>query len=320
MNVSPLIRLRLLRPALTLLALYWAYAWGFRVLSLTFVTALVTSSLSTTPRLEDINETLATHALLIQAIGAICLIIGVRAFSPVTRWKLTGFFDTRKLEGSYFSGFSSGAVLAAAVTLALILSGNYSFLGVFIQFDAAPLSAASLLIRALAIMVLTYVEAYFFWEVLVKRLRDFLNEFPTTLGMLCLISASFVATKAWAFDLGLMQSLSLFLLGISLGLRSIVGSNFTLSAGFYAGLLVVLHVVLSLPIFGIDGNGLFLVKYLAGSTELPSAARELSRILTGGLGGPLSSIVLQVILILDVVQTLLKYQKNLLRRLDPKLN
>jgi hypothetical protein len=113
-----------------------------------------------------------------------------------------------------------------------------------------------------------------------------------------------------------MHLITLFLISMALGVRSISEGEFARGAGVWAGLLVVFHPLVSLPVFGNDVQGVVLIKY----QESAESVSEAFRMLTGGAGGPLSSVALQVFFLAEVIQRVIRDKKILLNRRAPRLN
>jgi hypothetical protein len=191
------------------------------------------------------------------------------------------------------------------VILAFLMSGIYRFLGVFIQFDEASLAIPSVIVRFVGIAVWVYLEEYLFRRKIARHFREYrpaVSVLITAVGY-CLI-------KILQFDIGWLQLITLFLVSVALSLRAFAEDDFAQGAGFWAALLIVFHPLLSLPVFGNEFSGVFLVKYQGDSNLVASGT--LARLLTGGAGGPLSSFAFQFLLLLEIARGILKYRKRLL--------
>jgi hypothetical protein len=152
-------------------------------------------------------------------------------------------------------------------------------------------------------MAMAYSEEFLFRHKILNYLRRHMPDHYAA----ALTALAYVGIKALQFDLGLMHLFSLFLLSLTLAVRAVGEGDFVRGAGFWSGLLIVFHPLLSLPILGNDFQGILLVKY----QELAENDNAIFRFLTGGYGGPLSSFGLQLLLLLDLGQGLLKYKKIL---------
>ena len=128
-------------------------------------------------------------------------------------------------------------------------------------------------------------------------------------------AAFYCGIKVIQFDLGLMHLMTLFLLSLTLAARTWTDQDFVRGAGFWAGLLIVFHPLLSLPVLGDDFSGVLLIKYQAAAEVLADGESSTFRFLTGGAGGPLSSFALQLVLLLSVCQSVFKNRKMLWTKL-----
>ena len=122
------------------------------------------------------------------------------------------------------------------------------------------------------------------------------------------VAILYCGVKLLQFDLGVMQLFTLFLISLTLSVQSFVDGDFGRGAGFWAALLVVFQPLLSLPALGGDFTGIVLIKFQPATND---SADSLARLLTGGAGGPLSSIALQLLLVLDIVRGVFVYKKKL---------
>ena len=72
-------------------------------------------------------------------------------------------------------------------------------------------------------------------------------------------------------------------------------------------MLVAFQPLSSLPLFGSDFQGLLLIRYESGLSGEP----DWFRWVTGGAGGPLSSVSLQMLLAVETLQHFLRDKKFL---------
>lgn len=331
--------------AFFMIVAYVSWTLVFRLFSLTFITYFIMSAGSTgsplgggaeVSKLEEINEALTTSQSVVTALGTLGFIYILKLFynqhqivsgGPATRW--VEFFSVQRFEKQFMPGFLHGAVLAAGVALAFLLSGIYRYLGFFVQTDNAPMATASLLLRSVSFIIFIYCEEYIFRHWVFKKLsttlnpsrsRYPLNEFWASLSVVFLSGIFYVGMKLIQFDLGWMQALTLLLISFALGMRALGTGDFIQGAGFWAAILIVFQVLLSLPVFGQDFSGLFLLKYQA--TVAPtvadlkdfwptdSSSGETLRWITGGAGGPLASLAFQILLLFDLTRAFRRYQKR----------
>ncbi len=287
--------------ALTHVCGYAAWIVAYRLIVLTLVTYLLMSS---NARFQEISDFYGSNELVIVGFGALLYILILRFLNPLTSTTTEELFNPYRFEKRFIPGFLHGAVLASGVTLAFLLSGLYRYLGFFIQFEEAPLVLASVCLRIAALGALAYCEEYLFRQKIMNRFRRHMPD----LYAAGLAAVAFCALKALQFDLGVSHLLTLFLLSYALAIRALVDEDFVRGAGFWTGLLIVFHPLLGLPVMGNDFQGVLLVKY-QGSSE---AHDGTARLLTGGLGGPLSSVALQLLLAFDIIQGILRNKKILL--------
>jgi hypothetical protein len=305
-SVSRLVR------ALSYVGTYSAWILTFRLLVLTFLTYFLMAS-GRHPRFEDISEAFGANELTVMGLGALLFVFFLRALHPVSTTTTAEIFTPARFEKFFLPGFAHGATLAAGVTLAFVLSGHYRYLGSFIQFEEAPLAGLTVLVRIFALGVFAYCEEFIFRH---KISRHLLHQFGRAkAGRLSvrLITASVVAIlycgiKLLQFDLGVSQLATLFLVSLALSMRTFADGDFGRGAGFWAAMLIVFQPLLSLPAFGGDFAGLILIKYQAPASA--ATGDDAARILTGGVGGPLSSLALQMLLALDVARHLFKGRKS----------
>ncbi|MGK5084042.1 hypothetical protein WDW37_12160 [Bdellovibrionota bacterium FG-1] len=308
-----LIRLILLARGMKWAAAYAAWMLVFRLLVLTFITYFLISS-SHPPKYEDISEALNANELSLLGLGALIFIGFIRALFPITSTTPQDIFTPARIEKRFIPGFVHGSLLAAGITLAYLLSGSYRYLGFFIQFEEAPFAALTVLVRIIALGAFAYFEEFLFRS---RITQDLQNQFKgqdggplglnTHLLIHGIIAVIYCAIKWIQFDLGVMQLITLFLISIALSTRTLLDQgDFGRAAGFWAGILIVFHPLLSLPVLGNDFSGLILIKYQGTEPVDP-----LTRLMTGGAGGPLSSVAFQIILALEVFRGILKYKKRL---------
>lgn len=298
--------------ALGYVAAYSAWILAFRLLVLTFLTYFLMAS-GRRPRFEDISEAFGANELTVMGLGALLFVALLRALHPVTTTTTAEIFTPARFEKYFLPGFAHGATLAAGVTLAFVLSGHYRYLGSFIPFEEAPLAGLTVLVRILALGVFAYCEEFIFRHKISRYLMEQLGVAKSTQLAGRLVTASVVAVlycgiKLLQFDLGVMQLGTLFLVSIALSFRTFGDKDFGRGAGFWAAMLIVFQALLSLPALGGDFAGIILIKYQAPLSS--STGDDAARLLTGGVGGPLSSLALQMLLALDIGRGLFQFRKR----------
>ncbi len=282
---------------------------GFRLLTLTLLTYFLISSNSS---FQDISDSYSANELTLLGLGTLAYIFLLLALHPVTSTTKEELVSGYRLEKHFIPGILQGSILAVSLVTAFLIAGYYSYVGFFIQLEGVPLAVLSIALRTLALLGLVIGEEYLFRQRIQNHLRGAYPDFTSVL----LTSILYSLLKFFQLDLGWVQSLTLFLLSVSLGLRALENVDVLRGAGYWAGMLLVFHTLLSLPVLGSDFQGVLTVKYLLQSDTSGDGARWL----TGGLGGPLSSIGLQLILTFNIASHLVRNKKLLgsgwLRRIN----
>lgn len=309
---------------MALLCAYVAWMIFFKLLILTLTTYLVVSSSAQQSKLQDIHEALSAGELGFMGLGALIFTALIPLLNPISSTTFREIFTPERFEKRYLLGFSQGAVFACCASLAFLLSGTYRYLGFFIHFEDMSFALGSVLLRALSLGVLVYCEEFLFRNKLLKYFKVGLdntqwNQTQVGLATALLLSFGYCATKALQFDLGWMHLLTLFLVSLSLSIRSLKNNDFTDGAGFWSAVLIIFHSLLSLPILGNDFAGLILVKYQSVIRDDGiSTTGGLLRFLSGGQGGPLSAFAIQLLFLLDVTRCFLRYKQVCQPQILPK--
>jgi hypothetical protein len=290
-------------------ATYAGWIVAFKLLALTLVTYFLVSSHQAAhragvTRFDDISEVLSSNEVTLMGVAAILFVLLVRAFHPITTTRTEEIFTGERFEKRFLPGFLHGAVLAMGVALAFVLSGTHRYFGFLLSFDDAAIGAVTILVRALALVLMCYCEEFIFRHKLSRHLTRIMHPVAAS-GFVALL---YCLIKALQFDLGVMHFITLFLISMTLSLRTAKDRDFTEGAGFLAALLIVFHPLLSLPVLGNEFTGLVMIKYQAagGDTLEPTLQQSTLRVLTGGAGGPFSGLAFQILLILDIARGILR--------------
>jgi len=276
---------------------------------------LVFSSSFQQSKFEDINEILSSGELGIMALSSIIFICLIPLLNPITSTTFREIFTPERFERRFLFGFTQGSIFTCGVILTFLIGGIYRYLGFFIHFEDSSFALGNVLLRALSLGILIYCEEFLFRNKLLKYFQAGFEKThfeDKTIAILTTILTSlfYCGVKALQFDLSRMHLLTFFLISISLSFRVFKTSDFTDGAGFWSAILIIFHPLLSLPILGNDFSGLILVKYQSITSEDPlHPLSDLLRIFSGGQGGPLSSIVLQLLFLLDATHSILRYKK-----------
>ena len=279
--------------SLRLTGFYLLWILFFKELVLIFTTYFLIPS---RPLFQDITETLGSNEITLIGISALGFLLLLKWLYPLCYVTSDQIFNLPRLKKNFKLGFLHGAVLATGVILAFLLSQQHHFLGFFIQFDEAPIETINIILRIFGLTALAYCESFIFNF----KIQSYLKNYPRITQIL-ILSTLYCFIKTIQFDLGVMHLLTLFLIAVILSTRH----SFEESAGFLTAILIIFHVLVSLPVFGNEFSGVFHVKYQGlQSADIDNTS---IRLLTGGAGGPFSSIAFQLVLIVHIIRTLLKY-------------
>lgn len=286
--------------------LYAGWILIFKGLILSLVTFFMASRPTTT--FQEISETLTANESSLLGVAALLFVMLLFWLNPLTTTTRSEIFTPQRFEKKFIPGFAQGAVLCSGLVLAFLLSGAYRYVGFFIQTEDTALASIGLAVRVSALGLLLFCEEFIFRQKMYAHLRA---HAPDAVSVL-VTSLAYVGVKLLQFDLGIMQTTTLLLLSVAIFYRNAADGDFMRGAGFWVAIALIFQALLSLPILGTEFNGLVLIKYqsaIAGGLDVGTAS---SRFLTGGIGGPLSSFVFQLILVVDALRGLLRHKKILL--------
>ncbi|OFZ84170.1 MAG: hypothetical protein A3K03_08315 [Bdellovibrionales bacterium RIFOXYD1_FULL_44_7] len=282
---------------------YLTWVFAARLLVVTVITYFLMFSGS---KFQEISDVYAANEIAAMGFASLLYILLLTLLSPLTLVTRDEIISWNKLHRRFAPGVIYGSVLALGVVVAFLASGLYRYFGFFIQSDEGILAVFNVAIRGLAIVCFVFCEEYLFRYKILNQVRSKLSD----IYAIIVVALLYCLIKAVQFDVGSRQMITLFLVSLALAIRSIVDGDSSRGAGFWAAILVVFHVFLGLPVFGNEFQGIFLVKY-QGATDVV-ADSGTARFLTGGVGGPLSSFALQILLLFDVMQGFFKHKKTLL--------
>ena len=264
-------------------SVYLACYWIVRVL---FVSLLTYISIGPGTKLGDLSDSLSTHELTIASLGAIIFIFGSMALYPLVVLPRSKFLQRTFFVPYYFRSVTQGAWLALVFCVLFVILNVYRYLGFFIHYEGAPFALLALFVRLGFLVAMVYCDEFFFREQILGR---FLYQGKSALTLAAVVtSIFFVILRKIQFDIGWMHAITLFLIGIRLSIFRVRHQSFVHGAGWLTGMLVMFHVFFGLPIFGVEFPGVLLLKY-----SEPLNATRIDILMTGSLGGPLSSLLLQ---------------------------
>jgi hypothetical protein len=304
------------KPALTrvsiLLGAYAFWVLVFRLIAMTFVIYFLTRTSGKQVLFEEVNETFSAHELSIMGFGAAAFVLLLKGFAPV--WHESSFQIVRwtDIRQNFVPGFLQGLLLAAALVTAFLLAGTFRFVGFFVQIEDTPLAVFGIFVRTASLVAFVFCEEVLFRQyALSNLLRQKSDTLKPILLRLGIISIAYCVIKVIQFDLGWMHLITLLLLSLALSVRQLNGEPPSRGAGFWCGILICFQPLFSLPIFGSDFSGVFLVKYQDYSTPL--------RLFSGGVGGPLSGFAFQFLLLIETVRGLKTYVTTYKKSISPRL-
>lgn len=281
------------------------FLWNsaFKLLFLTLVTYFMMRSGST---FQEISDTAATNQILMVGLSLLLFTIVFSQPNPLLTFSRSEIVTAVEFERGFYPQFLRGSVVACFLIFVFLLSGFYKYVGFFIQTDAPGWVIASFIFRVMSILVMVYLEEFLFRQKFLTLIKESLHPLRSIL-MTALFFALF---KSFQFHLGFTQMFTLVLVGFALSLRAYFEHEFSSGAGLWCGFLVVTHCVFSLPVFGNEFQGALLLKYqIQWDLDHPWI-----RFLTGGSGGPLSSLAFQACVLLDIAYHFWKNQNLLLPR------
>jgi hypothetical protein len=289
-----------MRRALLLTASYLTWNAAFRLIILSLMLYLMQRSGST---FREISDTTATNQILVVGIASVSFLFILTHLNPISIVNRSEIITGNRIETQFYPSFLRGAVIACLFAFVGLALGYYRYIGFFVQSDAPAIALFGLLFRAVSIILMVYVDEFVFRGRFLAHLRDHVQPLRS-IGL----SALFYAlSKSFQFHLGLAHLLTLALVGTSLSLRAHFHRTFADGAGLLAGFLVIAHCAFSLPIFGNESQGIILLQYdIRLDIDAP-----IVRFLTGGLGGPLSSVAVQAVLLIDILRIVYQKKKSL---------
>lgn len=247
--------------------------------------------------LPDIGEEFTRLELLEAACAALLFTLIYGLFYPITAHSLREIFSLKRLRTRFLPGVAQGLILGGTVIFVFVVAGSYEYLGFFTHLGETSNSLAGIAFRILGLMSWVYCEEFFFrhkfFQLLGYRLFPWI---PIVLS--ALLSMAF---RWFQFDIDPIQAGTLFLAYIWLAFRSYTEREFSMGAGLWCGLLILLHPILGLPIFGIETTGMFLFQFFPHFTSGISLATETVQLLTGALSGPLSGIIFQFLFLFRII-------------------
>jgi len=289
-----------MRRSLYLIAAYLVWIFVFRLIVLTIVTYLMQESGA---HFREISDTFNNNLLLFHGMGAALFVLFLLQINPLTIVTRHELYSRHQFQRQFIPGWIRGFFIAALFTGLFILVGTHNYVGFLIQEENIFVAIMGLSIRFLSLFTLVYCEEFIFRYQWFQLARG--NQYG--LRMILISALLYALTKAFQFNLGVSQIITIVLAGLYLGLRSAVEMNFFQGAGLWSGFLVALNIVFSFPLFGNEAQGLLFVQYFPSE----SGVGEFSQFLSGGAGGPLSSFLTGTLLTFAITYEVVRSQKDL---------
>lgn len=216
-------------------------------------------------------------------------------------------FHLHFLEKYYFSSFLKAYLTGSGIIFFLLLLGYYQYAGYALQKEDTSWSLLSILLRTFTLLIFVYTEEFIFRE----KIRKNLSHWPLTLSIQ-LTALLYCGVKAIQFQLSWTQLFSLYLVSLFLSYQREKTNHFTHNAGYWAAILILYHVILSLPVLGQSFSGVFLIQYAIPREEenVSFFGKTLLQWLTGGAGGPLSSLIFQILLVVEIFKSMVSIKKS----------
>lgn len=289
-----------MRRALVLALAYLSWNAAFRLIVLSIVTYFMARSGST---FGEISETTNTNLILVCGVASLGFLFLLTQLNPLGTVARSEIVTGHLVEHRFYPAFLRGAAFACLFAFAGLLGGSYRYVGFFVQSDAPAIAILGLLFRAMSIILMVYADEFVFRNRFLTYVRDRAHPIRTAV----LGGLFYTLSKSFEFHLGWAHLITLALLGTALSLRAHLHRDFAEGAGLLAGFLMMAHCAFSLPIFGNESQGIILLRY---DFRLDVDAPAI-RFLTGGLGGPLSSVVIQAVILGDILRNLYREKKSL---------
>jgi hypothetical protein len=302
-----------LLPVACTFILYAIVSQAAHTLLNTIVSYLVSLSLKTgTDFSNTVNEIADQYLLLSLSIGALVLMLtlwqGDRAlYRQIPFWndlrKPFWQLDRNRKE-ELLRGLSSGALAALVYLIFFAISGQLGYLGVYITSTFGTPIFPLFFTDIAALLTLLVCEEFLFRQ---KILRGLLAVMPES-AAIGLTTALYILSRHWHFHLEAFDYLNLACLNFVLGYFYVKSGKIHRGLGFLAALILLLHNVGGLPLWGYESPSFFLFK---------SGPRS-SALLTGGVSGPLGGLGLFGILVIFALGSFLTWKRELeAKRQDP---
>lgn len=305
MNESLWRRSRHLRSAVLILVIYLGATQVAHTLLYTIVAYIVSAADKTgTDFGNTVNEIAGQYHFFSFALAALLMTLttwkGDRALyrhddfwnethKPV--WQLN-----RISKQELFRGISSGAIAAGIYLLLFTASGQGSFLGIYITSTFGTPVFPLFFLDLAALCTLLFCEEYIFRH---KILRLLLQQMAPG-SAIALTTAAYMLVKYLQFELSSMDFVNLALMNLGMSYFFLKSGKAHRGIGFLVILLVFLHSIAGLSLWGIESPSFFLFKPIQRTPEL----------LFGGGLGPFSGLALSSIFLVFAIGSAFSWKQE----------
>jgi hypothetical protein len=271
----------------------------------TIVAYMVSLSTKTGPDFSNtVNEISSQYILFATALGAALLSITLWQADRALYRQLPFWSDSHRpfwqldriRKEELMRGLSSGLLAALVYLVFFTLSGQISYLGVYITSTIGTPIFPLFFLDLFSLVVLLVCEEYLFRH---KILRSLLGQMPASAAIV-LTAALHMLVRNLQFQLNLFDFVNLFFLNLALGYFFVKSGKCQRGLGFLLALLCMLHNFAGLLLWSNESPSFFLFKPGAKSSALISS----------GPSGPLGGAGLSLILVLFALGSYLTWKRE----------
>jgi membrane protease YdiL (CAAX protease family) len=298
-------RILLFKPVFFIVGFYLLATQIAQTLLYTVVTYLVSAADKTGNDFSNtVNEISSQYLLLAFALAALLLSVTAwvadRALyrqDPFWNSPLKPFWQLdRVTKRELLRGLASGTIAALVYLFLFTVSGQLSFLGVYITSTLGTPVFPLFFVDLISLVVLVFCEEFIFRHKVQKYL---LAHLPSGAAVF-ITTILYLAVKNLQFQLTGLDFVNLTLVNLALGFFYLKSSRSHRGLGFLLSLLCVFHPLCGLPIFETEGPSFLLFKPIVKGPEL----------LSGVHGAPFTGLGLTVILVMIVGGAYLTWKQD----------
>jgi hypothetical protein len=298
-------RLLVFRPVVLIVVFYFLATQVAQTLLYTVVAYLVSASDKTGSEFGNtVNEISSQYVFLAFALAA--LLISLTAWTadralyrqdPFWNEPHKPFWQLDRLtKRELLRGLSSGTIAVLVYLFLLTLSGQLSFLGVYITSTLGTPVFPLFFVDFLSLAVLIFCEEFIFRHKIQKYL---LAHLPSPVAIL-LTTGAYLLVKNLQFQLTRFDLLNLALVNFALGFFFLKSGKAHRGLGFLLSLLCFLHPIAGLPIWDTEGPSFFLFKPIGKTSDL----------ITGVHGAPFAGLGITSILVMILAGAYITWKQD----------